>query len=121
MNFTPQDILLETSEERYRWTLNAAKRMGVQLIRIWGGGLLETNNLYKICDELGLMVWQDFPIGNQDTPEYPQEIWEAQVVQNIVRLRNHPSLVVWCGGNDSIPIPMAMQCRSGYWKEIQNL
>lgn len=103
MNFTPQDILLETSEERYRWTLSAAKKMGVQLIRIWGGGLLETNTLYKICNELGIMVWQDFPIGNQDTPEYPQDIWEAQVVQNICRLRNHPSLVVWCGGNEFNP------------------
>jgi beta-mannosidase len=103
MNFTPQDILLETSEERYRWTLSAAKEMGVQLIRIWGGGLLETNTLYKLCNEMGIMVWQDFPIGNQDTPEYPQDIWEAQVVQNICRLRNHPSLVIWCGGNEFNP------------------
>lgn len=103
MNFTPQDILLETSESRYRWTLTAAKKMGVQLIRIWGGGLLETNTLYKICNELGIMVWQDFTIGNQDTPGYPQDIWEAQVVQNIARLRNHPSLVIWCGGNEFNP------------------
>lgn len=103
MNFTPQDILLETSESRYRWTLSAAKKMGVQLIRVWGAGLLETNTFYKLCNELGLMVWQDFPIGNQDTPEYPQDIWEAQVVQNIFRLRNHPSLVVWCGGNEFNP------------------
>ncbi len=103
MNFTPQDILLETSESRYRWTLSAARAMGVQLIRIWGGGLLETNTLYKICNELGIMVWQDFPIGNQDTPDYPQDIWESQVVQNICRLRNNPSLVVWCGGNEFNP------------------
>lgn len=103
MNFTPQDILLETSKERYRWTLEAAKKMGVQLIRIWGGGLLESEHLYTICNELGIMVWQDFPIGNQDTPLYPQDIWEAQVVQNIVRLRNHPSLAVWCGGNEFNP------------------
>ncbi|GAB3710372.1 glycoside hydrolase family 2 protein [Spirosoma flavus] len=100
MNFTPQDILLDLPRERYRWTLQAAKRMGVQLIRIWGGGILETDSFYDLCNELGLMVWQDFPIGNQDTPDYPQDIWEAQVVQNIVRLRNHPSLVVWCGGNE---------------------
>ena len=79
MNFMPQDVLLETSEARYRFTLTAAKKMGVQLIRIWGGALIETNTLYNICNELGLMVWQDFPIGNQDTPEYPQDIWEAQV------------------------------------------
>lgn len=103
MNFTPQDILLETSAERYRWTLSAARNMGVQMIRIWGGGLLETNTLYEICNELGIMVWQDFPIGNMDTPEYPQDIWEAEVVQNICRLRNHPSLAIWCGGNEFNP------------------
>ncbi|MCY7351294.1 MAG: beta-mannosidase, partial [Cytophagaceae bacterium] len=68
MNFTPQDILLDLSKERYRWTLEAAQKAGVQLIRIWGGGLLETDYLYEICNELGIMVWQDFPIGNQDTP-----------------------------------------------------
>jgi beta-mannosidase len=103
MNFTPQDVLLDLNYDRYWWTLEAAKKMGVQLIRIWGGGLLETDHLYKICNELGIMVWQDFPIGNQDTPEYPQDVWEAQVVQNIVRLRNHPSLAVWCGGNEFNP------------------
>lgn len=103
MNFTPQDVLLETNEEKYRWTLTAAKNMGVQLIRVWGGGLIETDDFYKICDELGLMVWQDFPIGNQDTPDYPQDIWESQVVQNIYRLRNHPSLAIWCGGNEFNP------------------
>jgi beta-mannosidase len=100
MNFTPQDILLDLPYERYRWTLEAAKNMGVQLIRIWGGGLLESDHLYHICNELGIMVWQDFPIGNQDTPDYPQDVWEAQVVQNIVRLRNNPSLAIWCGGNE---------------------
>ena len=103
MNFTPQDILLDLPKERYRWTLEAAKKMGVQLIRIWGGGLLETDAFYEICNELGIMVWQDFPIGNQDTPDFPQDIWEAQVVQNITRLRNHPSLVIWCGGNEFNP------------------
>ncbi|TDB67410.1 glycoside hydrolase family 2 protein [Arundinibacter roseus] len=103
MNFTPQDILLDLPYERYRWTLEAAKKMGVQLIRIWGGGLLESDHLYDICNELGIMVWQDFPIGNQDTPGYPQDVWEAQVVQNIFRLRNHPSLAVWCGGNEFNP------------------
>ncbi|HBL76481.1 MAG TPA: beta-mannosidase [Prolixibacteraceae bacterium] len=103
MNWTPIDVLLDMPEERYRWTLEAAKNMGVQLIRVWGGGLLEKDCFYDICNELGIMVWQDFPIGNQDTPEFPQEIWEAQVVQNIFRLRNHPSLVVWCGGNEFNP------------------
>ena len=103
MNWTPVDVLLDLPKERYRWTLEAAKNMGVQLIRVWGGGLLETDEFYKLCNELGIMVWQDFPIGNQDTPDFPQDIWEAQVVQNIFRLRNHPSLAVWCGGNEFNP------------------
>lgn len=103
INWMPADILLDLSEERYRWALEAAKNMGVQLIRVWGGGLLETDYFYNLCDELGIMVWQDFPIGNQDTPDFPQDIWEAQVIQNIFRLRNHPSLAVWCGGNEFNP------------------
>lgn len=103
MNWTPMDVLFDMPEARYRWALEAAKNMGIQLIRVWGGGLLETDTFYKLCNELGIMVWQDFPIGNQDTPDFPQEVWESQVVQNIFRLRNHPSLVVWCGGNEFNP------------------
>ena len=103
MNWMPADLLLDLPESRYRWALEAAKNMGIQLIRVWGGGLIETDEFYKLCNELGIMVWQDFPIGNQDTPDYPQDAWEAQVVQNIFRLRNQPSLVVWCGGNEFNP------------------
>jgi beta-mannosidase len=103
MNWMPVDLLFDLPESRYRWALEAAKNMGIQLIRIWGGGLIETDEFYKLCNELGIMVWQDFPIGNQDTPDYPQDVWEAQVVQNIFRLRNQPSLVVWCGGNEFNP------------------
>ena len=103
MNWTPMDVLFDMPEARYRWALEAAKNMGIQLIRVWGGGLLETDTFYKLCNELGIMVWQDFPIGNQDTPDFPQDVWESQVVQNIFRLRNHPSLVVWCGGNEFNP------------------
>lgn len=103
MNWMPADLLLDLPESRYRWTLEAARNMGIQLMRVWGGGLIETDEFYKLCNELGIMVWQDFPIGNQDTPDYPQDVWEAQVVQNIFRLRNHPSLAVWCGGNEFNP------------------
>lgn len=116
MNFIPQDILLDASEKRYRWTLTAAKKMGVQLVRIWGGGLIETDIFYKVCNELGIMVWQDFPIGNQDTPDYPQDIWEAQVVQNICRIRNNPSLVIWCGGNEFNAYSIGNAATMGIWE-----
>jgi beta-mannosidase len=103
MNWMPADILLDLPAERYRWLLGMARNQGVQLIRIWGGGLLETEEFYAACNELGLMVWQDFPVGNQDTPDWPQDVWEAQVMHNIFRLRNHPALVLYCGGNEFNP------------------
>lgn len=103
MNWMPADILLDLPRERYRWLLGAAQAAGIQLLRVWGGGLLETEEFYEACNELGLMVWQDFPIGNRDTPEWPQDVWEAQVLQTIFRLRNHPALALWCGGNEFNP------------------
>lgn len=103
MNWMPADILLDLPRERYRWLVGAAKAAGIQLFRIWGGGILETEEFYDACNEFGVMVWQDFPIGNRCTPEWPQDVWEAQVMHAIFRLRNHPSLAVWCGGNEFNP------------------
>lgn len=103
MNWLPMDVLLDLPEERYRFVLEEAKNMGIQLIRVWGRGLMEPDKFYKICDELGIMVWQDFIIGNSGSNDYPLDVWEELVVQNIFRLRNHPSLAVWCGGNEFNP------------------
>ncbi len=103
VNWMPADILLDLPRERYEWLLGLAKAGGIQLLRVWGGGGIETEEFYSVCNELGLLVWQDFPIGNQDTPQWPQDVWEAQVVQNIFRLRNHPSLALYCGGNEFNP------------------
>ncbi|MGD0774783.1 MAG: sugar-binding domain-containing protein [Candidatus Solibacter sp.] len=103
MNWMPADILLDLPRERYHWLLSAAKNAGIQLIRVWGGGLIESEDFYREANELGILVWQDFPIGNEFVPDWPQRVWEAQVMQNIFRLRNHPSLAVYCGGNEFNP------------------
>lgn len=100
MNWMPLDALSDLPYEKYEWALRAAKDMGVQLIRIWGAGYMETEKFYDICNKYGIMVWQDFSIANTITPKWPQDVWEAQVCQNIFRLRNKPSLAVWCGGNE---------------------
>ena len=70
---------------------------------MWGGGNPETDEFFQECDRLGIMVWEDFPIGNEDTPGWPMDVWESQVMQIIFRLRNHSSLAVWCGGNEFNP------------------
>lgn len=99
----PLDILYHLPRERYRWMLEAARTAGIQMIRVWGGGNPETEDFFALCDELGIMVWEDFPVANQETPLYPQDVWEAQVLHIIFSLRNHPSLAVWCGGNEFNP------------------
>jgi len=103
VNWMPADTLLDLPREKYRWLLQLAKNSGIQIIRIWGAGLQESEDFYDFCDEFGIMVWQDFPIGNFDTPEWEQDIWEEQVLHTIFRLRNRASLAVWCGGNEFNP------------------
>jgi beta-mannosidase len=99
----PLDVLLHLPAQKCRWLLEAAQAAHIQLIRVWGGGNPETDEFFQECDRLGIMVWEDFPIGNEDTPGWPMDVWESQVMQIIFRLRNHSSLAVWCGGNEFNP------------------
>jgi beta-mannosidase len=103
-NWVPPDIFPGAiPPERYRSLLTKAKEAGFNMIRIWGGGMYESDLFYDLCDELGLMVWQDFAFANADYP-LDQEEWRrnatAEIKYQVERLRNHPSLAVWCGGNE---------------------
>ncbi len=72
------------------------------MVRIWGGGYYETQQFYEICDELGIMVWQDFMFGNPWQPgnyAFKQNVAQ-EVTDQLKRLRNHPSIVLWCGNNE---------------------
>jgi len=78
--------------------------MNMNMLRVWGGGLYESDEFYSVCDELGLLVWQDFPFACSYVPddEAEQAVLRAEATANIERLRNHPSLVVWCGNNENL-------------------
>ena len=102
-NWWLTDVLLDLPRSRYEWLLGAAQAAGIQLLRINGVGFIETEDFYSVCDRLGILVWQDFPISNTDTPDFPQDVWEAQVLQIVLRLRNHPALALYCGGNEFNP------------------
>ena len=67
----PLDVLSSPPAQKYRWLLEAAQAAHIQLIRVWGGGNPETDEFFQECDRLGIMVWEDFPIGNEDTPAGP--------------------------------------------------
>lgn len=88
--------------EDYEELLNLALEANVNFIRVWGGGYYETDAFYNICDRLGILVWQDFTFA---CSYYPDRQWFMDMVkkeaqQNIIRLRNHASLVIWSGNNE---------------------
>jgi beta-mannosidase len=87
----------------YRRILQSARDANMNAIRHWGGGYYETDEFYSICDELGIMVWQDFMFGNDWQPgtyDFKLNI-EAEADDQVRRLRNHPSIVVWSGNNET--------------------
>ena len=74
------------------------------MLRVWGGGGYESDSFYEACDELGIMVWQDFAFACATYPEdppFPQRI-EREARWQVSRLSRHPSVVLWCGGNEDI-------------------
>lgn len=72
------------------------------LRRVWGGGIYEDDSFYNICDELGLLVWQDFMFGCGNYPTFPAFLDSVQreAMQNVRRLRHHPCLALWAGNNE---------------------
>ncbi|MGA7243583.1 MAG: glycoside hydrolase family 2 protein [Terracidiphilus sp.] len=87
----------------YRRILESARDANMNMIRHWGGGYYETDEFYQICDELGILVWQDFMFGNDWQPgtyNFKLNI-EAEAEDQVRRLRNHPSIVLWCGNNET--------------------
>lgn len=95
------DALLDFSYDRYQRFLSIAKEQHVQLIRAWGGGLPETDTFYDLCDELGIMVFQEWPTAWNSHETQPYDMLRETVERNTLRLRNHPSLMMWGGGNES--------------------
>ena len=87
----------------YRRILESARDANMNMIRHWGGGYYETDEFYSICDELGIMIWQDFMFGNDWQPgTYAFKLnIEAEAEDQVRRLRNHPSIVIWSGNNET--------------------
>ncbi len=102
-NWIPSDSFLpRVSSSTYESLLQMAKDAHMNMVRVWGGGIYEQDVFYDLCDRLGLMVWQDFMFA---CGEYPEESWFLEQVREeadtvVKRLRNHPSVVLWCGNNE---------------------
>lgn len=112
-DYIPEDnILPRMNRERTYRLLNQAKLANHNCVRVWGGGFYPDDAFYDACDELGLMVWQDFMFAcavYNLTEEFEANI-TAEFIDNIKRIRNHACLGLWCGNNE-----MEMFVMQGVW------
>ncbi|MBI9033134.1 MAG: glycoside hydrolase family 2 protein [Bacteroidales bacterium] len=114
-NFIPADAFLDrVSPEKYEQIILTAKECNHNMLRVWGGGIYEKEIFYDLCDKHGILVWQDFMFACNMYPGHPEflESVEQEAIYNIKRLRNHPSVALWCGNNEVL----AAWLRWG-WKE----
>lgn len=102
-DYIPEDNLFgRLSPERTRRLLEDARLANFNAVRIWGGGYYPADDFYDTCDELGLLVWQDFMFAcaYYDLTEDFERSITAEAIDNIRRLRHHASLALFCGNNE---------------------
>jgi beta-mannosidase len=102
-NYIPQSLFQERiKRENYEKTIGAAVKSNLNMLRIWGGGIYEDDAFYELCDEKGMLVWQDFMYACAMYPgddAFLQNAENEAIVQ-VKRLRNHASVAFWCGNNE---------------------
>ncbi|MDR1880810.1 MAG: glycoside hydrolase family 2 protein [Tannerellaceae bacterium] len=103
-NYIPQDNFLpRVTDERYEKTIRDAAHANMNMLRIWGGGIYENDIFYDLCDKYGILVWQDFMFACSTYPMTPALLDNIrhEATDNVKRLRNHPSIALWCGNNEN--------------------
>lgn len=107
VNWTPVQMdYPATSDGAYRRLVGLYAKMGCNVLRVWGGAFLEKEVFYQLCDEAGLMVWQEFPLcsagRDSDAPRDKDVLKELCLIATdyVRRRRHHASLLLWCGGNE---------------------
>jgi mannosylglycoprotein endo-beta-mannosidase len=119
-NWITSDAMLRLSPERYEAEVKMHAEMNMNMIRVWGGAMTERPEFYDACDKYGILVWQDlwisgdcngrwFDPAKKETQErrraYPDKhnLFITTAIDQVKMLRNHPSLYLWCGGNEFTP------------------
>ncbi len=102
------DFMLNRDSLRYDYELRLCRNSNINLVRIWGGGVTPCDEFFEAADRYGLLVWSDFWVTGdtqgefKGSPDWPLEgeVFKRNVVSTILRIRNHPSLLLWTGGNE---------------------
>jgi beta-mannosidase len=106
-NWVPlRTCFADVTEAEYRARLTTYRDLGFNLLRVWGGAPLEREVFYRICDELGILIWQEFPLSSSGIDNHPPSdprlcLDMMQIVRHYAASRqHHPALLMWCGGNE---------------------
>ncbi|WP_302304942.1 beta-mannosidase [Culturomica massiliensis] len=102
-NYIPNDAFLpRVSRSDYEKVIADATEANMNMLRIWGGGIYEDDYFYELCDRNGIMIWQDFMFACAMYPGNPEflENVRQEAADNLIRLRNHPCIALWCGNNE---------------------
>ncbi len=121
-NWVPAECFIGSiRDEKYARLIQQAADANFNMLRVWGGGIYEKDIFYDICDRMGMMVWQDLMFACADIPEDDPkfvELTRKEIEYQICRLRNHPSIVYWCGGNEKTGSYGLQICRGDYFVDV---
>ena len=102
-NWIPADSFpSRITKDKYRYLIKSVHDSNMNMLRVWGGGIYEADEFYELCDEMGIMVWQEFMFACSMYPanqEFLDNV-RAEAIDNVKRLRNHPTIVIWSGNNE---------------------
>ncbi len=122
-NAIPNDVFLpRISRSDYEKMVTDAARANMNMIRIWGGGIYEDDYFYELCDRYGIMIWQDFMFACAMYPgnaEFLENV-KQEAIDNVIRLRNHPCIALWCGNNEIDAAWRGWGWKKGYTQEEQD-
>jgi len=102
-NYIPNDVFLpRVTPEQYETVVQTAARSNMNMLRVWGGGVYESDLFYELCDKYGILVWQDFMFACSMYPgdrAFLDNV-KHEAIDNVKRLRNHACIALWCGNNE---------------------
>ncbi len=107
-NWIP-DAMLRTNDERMEAELAYTDQTGVNLLRLWGGGIAETDKFYELCDKYGILVWQEFWLTGDTRHPQDESVYLANLESTIKRIRNHPSIIFYVSSNESTEVSGARE------------
>lgn len=99
-NWIPE-AMLRTDDSRMETELAYTDQCGINLLRLWGGGIAESDRFYELCDDYGIMVWQEFWMTGDTQHPLDEPLYLANVESTVKRIRNHPSIIFYVSSNES--------------------